>query len=157
MKVGDAKTLHETIGILRSLNKLLHGLPGLRDGDLGERSDLCLLLVGPEAGEANLIKGDELESDREMHQEEVDVAQTPSFIFQLRHLKSMFASMIIVPKLGGDEHIFALHNAFVDSSTDTLSSFSTVSIVPRTIDVTVAELDSVIDLRVEEFVSIWCK
>lgn len=145
VEVGDADGADEAAGVLGGLDHVLHGLPGLGDGDLGQGGDLGLLLVGPEAGEAQLVKGDELLGDGEVHQEEVDVAEAPGLVLELGHLEGVLALVVVVPQLGGDEELLTLDQAVGDGLADSLAGLGAVGVVPGSIELAVAELDGVVD------------
>jgi len=46
-----------------------------------------------------------------------------------------------IPQFRGDEDIFSLHNAFVNSSSDAITSFFFVSVIVGTIEQSVTRLD----------------
>lgn len=145
MEVGDTNGLEDTLGVLRSPDELLKSAPCLGYGDLGQRSGLGLLLVAPEARVSDLLEGDELEGNGEVDEEEIEVLETPGLKLELGLLVRVLALVVVVPELGGDEEVFSLHQALVNGASDALASLGAVGVVPSTIEVTVSELDGVVD------------
>lgn len=145
VEVGDTNGLEDALGVLGGLDELLQGAPGLRDGDLGQGGGLGLLLVGPEAGPSQLLKGNELESNGEVDEEEVEVVETPGLKLELGLLVGVLALVVVVPELGGDKELLSLHEALLNGAADTLTGLGAVGVVPGTIEVTVSKLDGVVD------------
>jgi hypothetical protein len=76
-----------------------------------------------------------------VNQVEVDVPQTPGLVLELGHLESMLAAVIVVPELGGDEDVLALHQTLGDGALDALASLLLVLVVVGTVEQAVAGLD----------------
>jgi hypothetical protein len=57
----------------------------------------------------------------------------------------MLALVVVVPELGSDEEVLSLDQALINGASNTLASLGAVGVVPSTIEVTVSELDGVVD------------
>jgi hypothetical protein len=100
-----------------------------------------IMLVAEAYRIADLLGRNVFESDREMDQVEIDVAQTPCLVLRFGLRESVFFAVVVVPELGDDEDILTLDESFVDGTLDTLSCFSLVLVVVSTIEETIAYFD----------------
>ena len=82
-----------------------------------------------------------------MDQEQVEVAETPGLILEAGLLERVLPLMVVVPELGGDEEILALDDTLLNGTADALSCLGAVGVVPRAVDVAVANLDGIVYLE----------
>lgn len=85
-----------------------------------------------------------------MDEEEIEVTEAPGLVLEAGLLEGVLALVVVVPELGGDEDVFALDDAFVNGAADALAGFFAVGVVPGTVNVAVAKLDCLVDLRIGE-------
>lgn len=90
---------------------------------------------------SSLLGIDVLEGNGEVDEIKVDVAETPSLVLGLGHGHSMFFSVVVVPQLGGNEDILALHETLLNGSLDTLTGLLLVLVVVSTVEEAVTGLD----------------
>ena len=75
------------------------------------------------------IRADVFECDREMDQVKINVSKAPSFVLCMCHFESVFAAVIVVPKLRSDENILSPDESVLNCSTNAFSSFLLVLII----------------------------
>lgn len=75
-----------------------------------------------------------------MHQVEVEIVKTQVLQAGLETL--LDASVVGAPQLGGDEQLLALDDTGVKGLLDTLANLVLVAVAQRSVDVAVADLDS---------------
>ena len=92
-------------------------------------------------GVFSLLRLNVFEGDREVDQVKIDVAKAPGLILGLCHLQGVLSAVVVIPKLGGDENILALHKAILDGALDTLTSFLLILVVVCAVEESVARLD----------------
>ena len=56
-----------------------------------------------------------------MDEEKIDIAQAPSLVLSLRHGQGVGLAVIVVPQLGGDENVLALHQTLLNRPLDAVS------------------------------------
>lgn len=151
-EVADADALRNAL-----VDDLLESLPGLAGGDpvglngagLVHPPALYLSAVRSEFKRRNSTHGvrtllglDVLERDGEVNEEEVDVAQTPDLVLLAHHVDGNVLAVVVVPELGGDEDVLALHQTLADGPPDALAGLLLVLVVVGAIEQPVAGLDS---------------
>lgn len=95
--------------------------------------------------ESSLLRLNILEGHREVDEVKIDVSETPGLVLSLGHGQGMISSVIVVPELGGDEDILTFHKAVLDGALDALTSLLLVLVIIRSIEQSVACLDSLFD------------
>lgn len=122
-EVGDTERAGETL-----VNEGLHGLPGLLDGGIGELELKRVGGVGPARGVAD-SGVDELESDGEVHDEEIEVLNTPVSEHALADGLNMLLLVVSLPELGDNEEILTLDDTLLNGAADTLTALLLVTVV----------------------------
>ena len=89
--------------------------------------------------------GDELETDWEMDQVEVQVVDAEILHALLASGLDVLLSVESVPQLGGDPKVLSLHETFVDGLLDSFSDLNLVSIIARSVEASVTGLDGLVD------------
>lgn len=137
LEVGNTDVLSKT-----RLADLLHGFPGLTDGDLG-RVDLAV--ETPPLRRVLGLNGNILEGDGEVDEVEVEVINAPELELVPDELVCALLLVVGVPELRSDENFLALDDSVLDSTSETLTSLLLVSVVTSTVEETVAGLQGVVD------------
>ncbi|TKW52727.1 hypothetical protein CTA1_11257 [Colletotrichum tanaceti] len=135
LEVGDADGLGDAL-----VDERLHGLPRLADRHL-VRLDDGALLVHPPALELVDGRVNVLEGDGEVDEEQVDVAQPPGLVLLLGHGDGVLPAVVVVPQLGRDEDVLALHEPVGDGAADTLAGLLFVLVVVGAVEEAVTGLD----------------
>lgn len=81
-----------------------------------------------------------------MDEEEVDVAQTPDLVLLAHHVDGNVLAVVVVPELGGDKDVLALHQALGDGPLDALASLLLILVVVGAVEEPVAGLNGLCEV-----------
>lgn len=90
---------------------------------------------------SSLLGINELQSDWKVNEEQINVPETPGLVLGLGHLQGVLFSMIVVPQLGGDKNVLALHQPLLDGASNALAGFLFVLIIVGAVEQAVSCLD----------------
>lgn len=109
------------------VDQRLHCLPSLLDRRVAEL--VILLTVESPSRRVADLGVNVFQGDWEMDVEEIEVLNTPISELLAGNWLDLLLVVEAVPQLGDDEKILALHQAFLDSTGNTLASLDLVSVI----------------------------